>query len=162
MIPDISNLRIFGCIAYVHVPKEIQRKLDSKTVNCLFLGFDSETKAFHLFDPNRQKVIISHDVVFDESKVGFQHIGFGEPLGDFQIQLHTLKPTKPQILKLTDAEEHDTPPSAAERNSNTKHDDLPERTQPMTSETPLRTPQAPQPVDSQADPLVWCYPTHQR
>ena len=31
-IPNISNLRIFGCVAYVHVPKERRRKLDSKTI----------------------------------------------------------------------------------------------------------------------------------
>ena len=88
MIPDISNLRIFGCIAYVYVPKEICKKFDNITMKCLFLGFDSETKAFRLFDPIRQKMIISRDVVFNESRVGFQYLGFRESLGDFQIQLN--------------------------------------------------------------------------
>jgi len=66
MTPDVSNLKIFGCLAYVHVPKEQRNKLDSKTLACLFLGFDSESKAFRLYDQNRKKVLISCDVVFDE------------------------------------------------------------------------------------------------
>ena len=72
--PDISNLRIFGCLAYVHIPKEHRNKLDSKTQRCLFLGFGSETKAYRLYDQIRRKIIISRDVVFDESKVGYQYI----------------------------------------------------------------------------------------
>ena len=69
-IPDISNLNFFGCVAFVHVPKENRKKLDSKTLRCMFLGFDSESKAYRLFDQTRQKVVISRDVVFDETKVG--------------------------------------------------------------------------------------------
>ena len=76
MILDISNLKIFGCLAYVHVPNVNRRKLDSKTQQCLFLGSDNETKAFRLYDLARRKVIISQDVVFDESRVGFQHLVF--------------------------------------------------------------------------------------
>lgn len=29
-IPDISHFRIFGSLAYAHIPKQIWRKLDSK------------------------------------------------------------------------------------------------------------------------------------
>ena len=50
MKPDISNLRIFRCLAYVHVPREYRNKLDNKTQKCLFLGFDKETKAYRLHD----------------------------------------------------------------------------------------------------------------
>jgi hypothetical protein len=28
--PDVSHLRVFGCIAYVHVPDEKRSKLDPK------------------------------------------------------------------------------------------------------------------------------------
>jgi len=28
--PDVSHLRVFGCIAYVHVPEEKRSKLDPK------------------------------------------------------------------------------------------------------------------------------------
>ena len=32
---DVSNLRIFGCRAMVHVPKEKRKKLDAKSKNCV-------------------------------------------------------------------------------------------------------------------------------
>ena len=34
--PNLSNLRIFGSTAYIHVPKAEQRKLESKSVKCFF------------------------------------------------------------------------------------------------------------------------------
>jgi len=74
MKQDLLNLKIFVCLAYVHIPKVDRKKLDSKTLSCLFLGLDIESKAYRLYDKTRRKVIISWDVVFDETKVGFQFI----------------------------------------------------------------------------------------
>ena len=37
--PDISYLKIFGCIAYVHVPDELRSKLDPKAEKCIFIGY---------------------------------------------------------------------------------------------------------------------------
>eukprot|EP00253_Pinus_taeda_P036335 PITA_36335 len=36
--PCLSHLRVFGCDAYVHVPKDKQTKLDSKYEKCIFIG----------------------------------------------------------------------------------------------------------------------------
>eukprot|EP00253_Pinus_taeda_P009729 PITA_09729 len=36
--PSLSHMRVFGCDAYVHVPKEKQIKLDSKSEKCIFIG----------------------------------------------------------------------------------------------------------------------------
>eukprot|EP00253_Pinus_taeda_P025635 PITA_25635 len=36
--PSLSHLRVFECDAYVHVPKEKQTKLDSKSEKCIFIG----------------------------------------------------------------------------------------------------------------------------
>eukprot|EP00253_Pinus_taeda_P024842 PITA_24842 len=36
--PSLSHLRVYGCDAYVHVPKEKRTKLDSKSENCIFIG----------------------------------------------------------------------------------------------------------------------------
>ena len=65
--PDVRSLRIFGCSAYAHVPKSERRKLDSKTRKCVLLGYGTEQKGYHLYDPRRMKVIHSRDVVFDET-----------------------------------------------------------------------------------------------
>eukprot|EP00253_Pinus_taeda_P024416 PITA_24416 len=36
--PSLSHLRVFGCDAYVHVPKGKRTKLDSKSEKCIFIG----------------------------------------------------------------------------------------------------------------------------
>jgi hypothetical protein len=39
--PDVSHLRAFGCIAYIHVPNEKKSKLDPKAkiyLHWIFLG----------------------------------------------------------------------------------------------------------------------------
>eukprot|EP00253_Pinus_taeda_P030532 PITA_30532 len=45
--PYISHLRVFGCDAYVHVPKEKRTKLDSKFEKCIFIGFMSKPEKEH-------------------------------------------------------------------------------------------------------------------
>jgi len=35
---DVSHLKVFGCIAYVHVPDEKRSKLDPKAEKCIFIG----------------------------------------------------------------------------------------------------------------------------
>ncbi len=37
--PNVSHLRVFGCIAYVHVLDKKKSKLDPKTNKCIFIGF---------------------------------------------------------------------------------------------------------------------------
>ena len=65
--PNVEHLRIFGCIAYAHIPDEKRKKLDDKGVKCIFLGYSDVSKAYKLFDPITEKIIISRDVIFDEA-----------------------------------------------------------------------------------------------
>ena len=39
-LPGVDHLRIFGSICYLHVPKESRSKLESKTKQCFFLGYN--------------------------------------------------------------------------------------------------------------------------
>ena len=66
--PVVKHLRVFGCNAYVHVPKEERGKLDSKSKKCIFVGYGNEMKGYRLFDTVRQKIIFSRDVVFNEQE----------------------------------------------------------------------------------------------
>ncbi|XP_042973054.1 uncharacterized protein LOC122304854 [Carya illinoinensis] len=43
-------------------------KLDDKSFSCVLLGVGEESKAYRLYDPISQKIIISRDVVFEEDK----------------------------------------------------------------------------------------------
>jgi hypothetical protein len=64
--PDVSHLKVFGCIAYVHVPDEKRSKLDPKAEKCIFIGNFLEQKGYKCFNPSIRKLQVSRDVVFDE------------------------------------------------------------------------------------------------
>ena len=42
MKPNFAHLRVFGSIAYVHVPKEKWRKLDAKLKKCILVDYSDE------------------------------------------------------------------------------------------------------------------------
>ncbi|GKV32736.1 hypothetical protein SLEP1_g41320 [Rubroshorea leprosula] len=65
--PAVDYFRIFGCIAYAHVPDQKRSKLDDKGEKCIFLGVNDQSKAYRLYNPLTKKVFISRDVVFDEA-----------------------------------------------------------------------------------------------
>ena len=64
--PLVAYFRVFGCVSHVHIPDCKRTKLDDKSVRCVFLGVSEESKAYRLYDPISQKIIISRDVVFEE------------------------------------------------------------------------------------------------
>ncbi|KAG8390611.1 hypothetical protein BUALT_Bualt01G0101500 [Buddleja alternifolia] len=68
---DISykHLRVFGCRAFVHIPKDKRSKLDDKTKPCTFLGYGHEEFGYILWDPVNRKVIRSRDIVFLEKQI---------------------------------------------------------------------------------------------
>ncbi|KAM2683111.1 hypothetical protein EV1_044763 [Malus domestica] len=63
-----SHLKVFGCKAFVHVPKEQRSKLDYKATPCIFLGYGGEDFGYRLWDPYQKKFIRSRDVVFYEDQ----------------------------------------------------------------------------------------------
>ena len=66
--PSVKHFRVFGCISHVHVPDRKRTKLDDKSLSCVLLGVSEEKKAYRLYDPTSQRIIISRDVVFEEDK----------------------------------------------------------------------------------------------
>jgi hypothetical protein len=66
--PDYDKLQIFGCEAYVLVPKDDHRKLESRSRKCIFLGYGPDGSfGYRLWDPETHQVVRSSDVVFNES-----------------------------------------------------------------------------------------------
>ena len=66
--PSVVYFRVFGCISHVHVPDSKRTKLDDKSLVCVLLGVSEESKAYRLYDPVSQRIIVSRDVVFEEDK----------------------------------------------------------------------------------------------
>lgn len=66
--PNIEHLRVFGCIAYAKVEIPYLKKLDDRSRKLVHLGTEPGSKAYRLFDPQTRKIVVSRDVVFDETK----------------------------------------------------------------------------------------------
>jgi hypothetical protein len=65
--PDLSNLRTFGCPAYVHIDSSQRAKLSSKDWQGIFVGYAFDSPAWLVYNPVTNKVVGSRSVVFDET-----------------------------------------------------------------------------------------------
>ena len=61
-----SHLKVFGCKAFMHVPKEQRSKLDDKATLCIFIGYGDEEFDYRLWGSEKQKIVKSRDVMFHE------------------------------------------------------------------------------------------------
>ena len=91
--PSVEHLRVFGCIGYVKVNKHHLRKLDDRSRSLVHLGTEPGSKAYRMFDPTNQRIVVSRDVTFDEDKSwrwSNKLDGKEEEPGEFQILFDTL------------------------------------------------------------------------
>ena len=84
--PDLSNLRVFGCPAYVHIDASLREKLGDKAWKGTFVGYAFDSPAWLIYNPTTRHAIQSRNVVFDGST---RHGG---------TQYHLLK--DPHFLKM--------------------------------------------------------------
>jgi Reverse transcriptase (RNA-dependent DNA polymerase)/gag-polypeptide of LTR copia-type/Integrase core domain/GAG-pre-integrase domain len=68
--PTIAHLRRFGCVAYAQVPSSTRSKLENKSLRCIFVGYDFQSRTYLLYRPGFARLIRSRDVIFDETVNG--------------------------------------------------------------------------------------------
>ena len=66
--PNLAHLKTFGCIGYAKVVKPHLKKLEYRSQILIHLGTEPGSKAYRMLDPQTHKIVVSRDVVFDESK----------------------------------------------------------------------------------------------
>ena len=76
--PDISQLKVSGCVSYVHISDNQRRKLDVKDHKAIFVGYPPGVKGYKLYDLEKKKFVISRDVQFFEDN--FDHFKDGPPV----------------------------------------------------------------------------------
>lgn len=65
--PILSHLRIFGSPVMVHVPKERRTKWDKKSQQHILVGYSEHVKGYRVYDPVKNQVTTSRDVVVMET-----------------------------------------------------------------------------------------------
>jgi hypothetical protein len=51
MVRNLSQVKVFRCEAYVHVPKENIYKLDKRVEKCILIGYKGGLKGYKLWNP---------------------------------------------------------------------------------------------------------------
>ena len=60
--PPIKHIKIFGSKAYVLIKDNSNGKFDSKSEECVLVGYSNETKAYRLWNPRKRNITISRNV----------------------------------------------------------------------------------------------------
>lgn len=65
--PNLKNLKVFGCLAYCHIPKnKIFGKFEPKGESCIMIGYTHN--GYRLWNPEKRNVFEARDVIFCEDK----------------------------------------------------------------------------------------------
>ena len=72
-IPSFHNLpaRVFGCVAFVHIPQNQRTKLDARALKCVLVGYGTHQKGYKCYHPPTQKYFVTMDVTFYEDTCYF-------------------------------------------------------------------------------------------
>jgi hypothetical protein len=58
--------RVFGSMAYVHVPDQLRTKWDTKSREPIFVGYCLDARGYQLIDPKKpRKVVNARDVILE-------------------------------------------------------------------------------------------------
>lgn len=66
--PFLGHLRIIGARAWVHIPKERQKKLDDRSWQGVLVGYEGNNQ-YRVYDPLTGKTHICRDVTIDENNI---------------------------------------------------------------------------------------------
>lgn len=121
---QLCHFKTFGVIAHVLEKGKNLSKFDSKTKQCIFIGYSLESKAYLLWDPITKKVLKSRDVKF------LQEFQENEILNDFiniEVITNSCNKEDPRRNANEEIEREDSEKdfhSANEENTGEHHEDV--------------------------------------
>lgn len=109
--PDLSKLRVFGCVGFVCTLKEhLDGKFDKRSRRCIMLGYVEN--GYRVWSVSDKRIITARDVVFDESRNKFND------LEDFEDYIFDLTP----VEKTDDSETEEAEEDAFDFSSSAEED----------------------------------------
>ena len=64
--PSIRHLHVWGCTAEARSYKPNEKKLDSRTVSCYFVGYSERSRGFKFYDPSTRSFFETGNAKFIE------------------------------------------------------------------------------------------------
>lgn len=114
--PDISHFRIFGCLVYIHVPKEKRFKLEPSEKKGVFVGYSETSKAYRIFIPGQKQIELSRDVIFEED-IAFKRARSSSETKTYSPRVPEMEPA-PEIQREHPDEMPHELPSTSNENTN--------------------------------------------
>ena len=89
--PDVLHLHAFGVLCAIVEPKERLRKLDDRRIMCFFVGYKYVGGGYWVWDPKRQVVVKSRDILLVTPQTPTPQHHFG---------IDHLKPCSPIVIPI--------------------------------------------------------------
>ena len=128
--PDLSNLKVCGCSAFRFLKVGV-KKLDSKAVKEIFVGYGRTHDSYYLYNPVTAKITHSRNMSFNEKEI----LGFGssfpedceflpEPKSSLDVDEEQVVSSKPlkSVLENDDSRTQETSPVPESSTSNSNPD----------------------------------------
>lgn len=142
--PNVSKLKVFGCQTFVMIPSAKRSKYDNKSYKCVLVGYGDS--GYRLFDPNKQQIVYSRDVKFNENVLGLD-----DSTNDFEIKN---EPTADDSTHETTVIDPNSPHSIKVTPTNTSTPFSPRITQTTQNPTPATVINRNNPPQHENDPPV--------
>ena len=129
--PDLSNLKVFGCSAFRFLEVGV-KKLDSKAVKEIFVGYGRTHDSYYLYNPITSKISQSRNVSFNEKEFHGSGGSFSEdceflpePKNSLDVEEEQVVSSKPltSVAEKDDSRIQETSP-VPESSTSTSNPDL--------------------------------------
>lgn len=72
--PIYATLRTFSCLSYVTTLPSTRTKFTRIATPCIFMGYSMGYKGYRVFDPAKNKFLITKDIIFHETVFSFKSL----------------------------------------------------------------------------------------
>ena len=155
--PDVRRFRIFGCLAYIGIPKCKRKKLDPRYLPGAFVGFatNSPYSSYKVYMPDG-RILLSKHVIFDENRKGWPLLHVDMPVSDYYLDLPDTDESE-DLVTSTPVPLHTNPLSATPLQESGETGELsnpPPQLQPVVLQQPAGTQQQPRNADQESATLL--------
>lgn len=77
---DLSHLKVFGCIFFMHLPTTHRDKLDSRAIKCIFPGYSQTQKEYKCYNYVSKRLYVSTNIQFVKDTLYFSALNQREIL----------------------------------------------------------------------------------
>jgi hypothetical protein len=120
--PNVSYFRVFGSKCYILVKKGRHSKFAPKAVEGFLLGYDSNTKAYRVFNKSSGLVEVSSDVVFDETNGSPREQVDLDDIDEDDVLMAAMRTTAIGDVRPQEQQEQDQPSSSTMVHPQTQDD----------------------------------------